>query len=97
MIEDLKEELSQIVLEIELGDTYAAMRKIALFTVTFDQFLQENKDYIFLKELQDLNSCMGLMLEYMELNDLISMKEVINHSFIQLLDSWGFNNDKCVH
>lgn len=97
MIEDLKEELSQIVLEIELGYTSAAMRKIALFTVTFDQFLQENKDYIFVREIQDLNSCMGQMLQYMELNDLTSLKEIINDSFIQLLDSWGFNKYKCVH
>ena len=97
MIEDLKEELSRIVLEIELGDTSAAMRRIARFTVTFDQFLQENKDYIFVYELQDLNSCMGQMLQYMELNDLTSLKEVINDCFIQLMDNWGFNNDKCVH
>lgn len=97
MIEDLKEELSQIVLEIELGDTSAAMRRIARFTGTFGQFLQVNKDYIFVNEFQDLNSCMGQMLHYMELKDLTSLKEVINNSFIQLLDSWGFSKDKCVH
>ena len=97
MIEDIKEELSQIVLEIELGDTSAAMSRIARFTGTFEQFLQENKGYIFENELQDLNSCMGQMIQYMELNDLTSLKEVINNSFIQILDSWGFNKDKCVH
>ncbi|SHK30524.1 hypothetical protein [Desulforamulus aeronauticus] len=94
MIPHLKEMLNYIVLSIEKGDTSAAMREIALFTELFDQFLQQNQVYIFSQEVQNLNNCIGRMMDYLERGDLVSLKEVITNSFMGYLDNWDFNNHK---
>lgn len=80
-----------------MGDTPAAMRKIARFSVLFDQFLKKNKDCFFLQEIQNLNNCMGQMLEYIEQGNLASLKEVITSSFLGYLNNWDFNNKKNIN
>ena len=97
MISQLKELLNNIVIDIEMDDIPVAMREIARFTVLFDQFLQQNKDYIFLQEVQKINNCLGRMLDYMEQGNLVSLKDEITNSFLGDLDNWDFNNNKPIN
>ena len=93
MIQQLKDILLDIVTEIDLGDHSSAMRGIARFTILFDRFLLENKEYIFVREIEILNLCMYRMLEYMERNNLAGLRELITDSFICFLDNWDFKNN----
>ncbi|WP_157833442.1 hypothetical protein [Desulfotruncus alcoholivorax] len=47
MINRLREVIGNIAVCADAGDHPAVMREIARFTVLFDEFLRQNKDYIF--------------------------------------------------
>ena len=92
MVDKLIDMLGRIVVEIDLGDSPAAMSEIAGFTDFFNQFLRENKDFIFAHEILDLNELMGQMLLFMEQKNMSALKEVITQSLLKLLEHWDFNN-----
>ena len=88
----LKEMLSDIVTLIDMDESGAAMKLIALFTVNFEDFLRQNQDYIFPHEMSDLNRCLNQMMVFMEEKNLSGLREVINLTFVKFLEEWDFEN-----
>ena len=73
------------------------MRAIAHFTVLFDDFIQQNREYIFDREMADLNRCLTQMMRCMEHNDLRGLKEIINSDFKTFLEDRDFENDSLIN
>lgn len=92
MINRLREVIGNIVVCAEADERPAAMREIARFTVLFDEFLRQNKDYIFGHEIESLNRCMIRMLACMEEGDLGGLAEIVESALRGLLDDWDFHN-----
>ena len=87
-----KEMLSDIVTLIDMGESGAAMKLIALFTVNFEEFLRQNQDYIFPHEMSDLNRCLTQMMVCMEEKNLPGLRELINTTFVKFLEELDFKN-----
>ncbi|AEF94668.1 hypothetical protein Desca_1822 [Desulfotomaculum nigrificans CO-1-SRB] len=92
MINRLREVIGNIAVCADAGDRPAAMREIARFTVLFDEFLRQNKDYIFGHEIESLNRCMNRMLACMEEGDLGGLAEIAGSALRGFLDGWDFHN-----
>lgn len=97
MIDKLKELVDHIVICIDIKDRKSAMRAIAQFTVLFEDFIQQNKEYIFDREMVNLNRCLLQMMHCMEHNDLQGLKEIINSNFKTFLDDWDFGNNSLIN
>jgi len=96
MINSLKELLSDIVTLIEIGDHTGTMQAIANFTLMFDEFLQQNKEYIFQQEMANLNRCLMQMVYCLEQNDLQGLKE-IDEAIMGFINNWDFSNNKNIN
>lgn len=92
MISQLKEMLRDIVALLDMGESGAAMKLIALFTVNFEDFLRQNQNYIFTHEMFNLNRCLTQMMVFMEEQNLPGLQEVINTTFVKFLEDWDFAN-----
>ena len=92
MISQLKEAIGNIAVCADAGDHPAALREIARFTVLFDKFLRQNKNYIFGYEIESLNRCMNRMLACMEEGDLDGLAEIAGSALRGFLDDWDFHN-----
>ncbi|MBO8167965.1 MAG: hypothetical protein H0Z35_02125 [Thermoanaerobacteraceae bacterium] len=97
MIHQLKELVDHIIACIEIEDHKSAMQAIAHFTVQFEEFIQENKDYIFDQEIANLNRCLVQMMDCMEQNDLQGLREIINSTLKCFLDDWDFYDDAFIN
>ncbi len=97
MINSLKEMLSDIVTLIEIGDHTETMQAIANFTLLFDEFLQQNKEYIFHQEMANLNRYLIQMVYCLEQNDLQGLKEAIDEAIIGFINNWDFSNNKNIN
>lgn len=94
MIRQIKEALDLLFACAEAGERSGALRAVAQFAVLFDEFLRQNKQYIFAYEAANLNNCMKKMLAAMENKDFRGLIEIIQSSFINFLDDWDFDNKK---
>jgi len=92
LISQLIEAIGNISVCAEAGDRPAAMREIAFFTELFEEFLRQNKDYIFGHEIESLNSCMNRMLACLEEGDLDGLAEIAGSALRGFLDDWDFLN-----
>ncbi len=92
MINKLRELMDHVVICIDIDDSESAMLAIAQFTLLFEDFLRQNKEYIFDREIAALNRRLIQMMRCMEHNDLRGLKETINLNFRTFLDGWDFDN-----
>lgn len=97
MIEKLKELVDHIVICIDIKDRKSAMRAITQFTVLFEDFIQQNREYIFDREMANLSQCLIQMMHCMEHNDLQGLREIINSNFKTFLDDWDFDNNSLIN
>lgn len=84
--------MDEIVYFVELDDSSKAMEAMERFILLFDSFLNQNKRYIFHKEIQELNYHLSKMMLHMEENNLDMLVEIIQKNLQGLLESWDFNN-----
>lgn len=97
MIDKLKELVDHIVICIDIKDRKSAMRAIVQFTVLFEEFIQQIREYIFDREMADLNRCLFYMMYCMEHNDLQGLREIINSNFKTFLDDWDFDDNSFIN
>jgi collagenase-like PrtC family protease len=93
VIHRLKDLIDHVVTSIEIEDRYSAMRAIVRFTDLFKEFIQQNKEYIFDREILDLNQSLMQIMHCIEHDDLQGIKEIINARIKLFLDGWDFDND----
>ena len=93
MITELNELVDHIIIYIDIKEYKSAMRTIARLTVLFEQFIQQNKDYILNQEMVNLNRCLLQMMQSIEHNDLPGLKKIICSNFKAFLNDWDFNRD----
>lgn len=74
------------------GESSTAMRSVTVFVLLLEEFLKQNRDFIFQREIIELNRCLSRMTVYLEEGDLDSLVEIIESSLRGLLDDWDFNN-----
>ncbi len=97
MTDKLRELTDRIITCIDMEDYKSAMRAIASFTVQFEDFIQQNKEYIFDREMASLNRCLAQMMQCLERNDLQGLKEIIDSNFKAFLDDWDFDDDSFIN
>ncbi len=96
-IDKLKELVDHIIICIEIKDRKSAMQAITHFTVLFEDFIQENREYIFDREMVNLNQHLIQMMQCMEHDDLQGMKKIINSALKTFLDDWDFDDDSFIN
>lgn len=92
VIDKLKESVEHIIICIDTKDHQSTMSAIAQFTLLFEVFILQNKEYIFDREVANLNRRLAQMMRCMEHSDLQGLKEIINLGFKAFLDDWDFDN-----
>lgn len=92
MIDKLKESVEHIIICIDTKDQQSTMSAIAQFTLLFEVFILQNKEYIFDREVANLNRRLAQMMRCMEHSDLQGLKETINLGFKVFLDDLDFDN-----
>jgi hypothetical protein len=97
VIEKLKELMNLIVICIDIQDYKSAMCAIAQFTVLFEEFIQQNSECIFDREIADLNRCLLQMMYCIEHNALQDLREIIDSEFKTFLDDWDFDDNSLIN